>query len=159
MAYLSFFTDSVAVPIWLLLIMIIGLVPLFMKLVKLVNHLRRGEIVREEHSDMVLWRVRAVKPTARPKISSAEVEKEKNREKKDEILHVLQVMAVEGDKGMLLQAIADRMKIGTTKVQQAVKPLIDKNLVEEVTGVSGTKYYLTEVGKKYCIKKGFARSR
>jgi len=159
MAYLSFFTDSVAVPVWLLLIMITGLVPLFMKLVKLVNHLRKGEIVREEHNDMVLWRVRAVKPTARPKISSADVEKEKNREKKDEILHVLQVMAVEGDKGMLLQAIADRMKIGTTKVQQAVKPLIDKNLVEEVTGVSGTKYYLTEIGKKYCIKKGFARSR
>jgi len=141
MAYFSFFTDSVAVPVWLLLIMIIGLVPLIVKLVKLVNHLRRGEIVREEHSDMVLWRVRAVKPTARPTKSSAEVEKEKNREKKDGILLVLQVMAEEGDKGMLLQAIADRMKTGPSKVQQAVKPLIDKNLVEEVTGVSGTKYY------------------
>jgi hypothetical protein len=159
MAYLSFFTNSVAVPVWLLLIMIIGLIPLFLKLIKLVNHVRKGEIVREEHSDMVLWRVRAVKPTARPKKSSADVEKERNREKKDGILHVLQVMAEEGDKGMLLQAIADRMKTGTSKVQQAVKPLVDKKLVDEVTGVSGTKYYLTEVGKKYCIKKGYARSR
>jgi hypothetical protein len=154
---MSFFTETVAIPVWLLLLMIGGIVPLFFKLFKLVNHFRRGEIVREAHSDVVLWKVRKVKKTASPKKSATDLAKEKGREKESDIIRVLKAMAAEGDKGVLLKSVTDRVIIGNTSVQKAMQQLVNKKIVEEVVGVSGTKYYLTQVGKIYCVRKGLAK--
>ena len=41
----------------------------------------------------------------------------------------------------------------TTKAKQAMTKLVDKNMVDEVVGISGTKYYLTQIGKDYCRSK------
>ena len=130
MSRMSLFSETVSIPVWLLLLMIVGMIPLFVKLYKLSDRFRRGDIVKEEHGDVVLWKLRTIKRSA----------------------------AAEGDKGMLLQSVADQMKSGTSKVQQAMQPLIDKKLVEEVVGVSGTKYYLTQLGKNYCASKGFSKT-
>ena len=158
MSRMSLFSETVSIPVWLLLLMIVGMIPLFVKLYKLSDRFRRGDIVKEEHGDVVLWKLRTIKRSAAPNNPQADYAKEKSREKKSDILHVLKVMAAEGDKGMLLQSVADQMKSGTSKVQQAMQPLIDKKLVEEVVGVSGTKYYLTQLGKNYCASKGFSKT-
>ncbi len=159
---MSFLTETVTIPVWLLILMIGGLIPLFMKMIELFSSSKwrksdRETESREESDRRILLKLRTLKKAAPPSKSVLDVAKEKKQEKKADILHVLKIMAAEGDKGVLLKAIADQLNINTSKVQQAMVQLTDKNLVEEVTGVSGTKYYLTDVGKKYCIKKGFAR--
>jgi predicted transcriptional regulator len=66
---------------------------------------------------------------------------------------VLKIMLKEGEKGVMMQTIADRMGTNLTKAKQAVTKLVDKKMVDEVVGVSGTKYYLTPLGKDYCQRK------
>ena len=160
---MSFLTDTVTIPVWLLILLIGAIVPHLVKWYKVFMRYKRGDIAREEQAreerdNLIMMKLRTIKKSAAPARTVSDVAKEKSREKKTDILHVLMAMASEGDKGMLLKAIADHMNISTTKVQHAMSQLIDKNLVEEVTGVSGTKYYLTDVGKKYCRKKGFIKS-
>lgn len=159
---MSFFTQTVAIPVWLLLLIIGGMIPLLVRLYKNVVQYRRDAIAREEHAqeerdNLVRWKLSTLSKSISPGTAAVDAAKEKSKEKKADILHVLTIMAEEGDKGMLLKAVADRLDIKTSKVQQAMQRLVDKKLVEEVVGVSGTKYYLTEVGKKYCLKKGFIK--
>lgn len=154
---MSFLTETVAIPVWLLILIICGLIPLTVKLVKVFKTNKREEISREERDNKVRWKLMTLRQAASPGKTTTDVAKEKSREKKIDILFVLKVMAEEGDKGLLLKTAEDRLKIGASKVQKSMQQLIDKKLVEEVIGVSGTKYYLTEVGKKYCVKKGFIR--
>ena len=158
MQSLSFLTDTVAVPVWIFILLITGLVPLFYQLFKLINHFRRGEIVREADSDVVLLKIRNVKRSVSPRKSSTDISKEQAQEKQKEnesnILQVLKVVADGGDKGILLKSIVDRVSISNANVQRSVKELVNRKIIEEVVGVSGTKYYLTQVGKMYCAKKG-----
>ena len=83
--------------------------------------------------------------------------KEKEKEKESNIIHVLKIVAAEGDKGILLKSIVDRVDISNANVQRALQELVSRKIIEEVTGVSGTKYYLTQVGKIYCTKKGLGK--
>ncbi len=152
---MSFLIETVAIPVWLLIILIGGMIPLAVKLYKVFRRDKQEEKEREARDSEIIMKLKTLRKSAEPSQPVPDVDREKSKEKKTDILHVLMIMAVEGDKGMLLRAIADRMEISTSKVQQAMQKLIDKELVEEVTGVSGTKYYLTEVGKHYCSKKGF----
>ena len=158
MQSLSFLTDTVAIPVWLFILLIGGLVPLFYKLFTLINHFRRGEIVRESDSEVVLWKIRNVKRSASPRKSSTDISKEqakeKEKEKENNITQVLEVVAAGGDKGILLKSVVDRVNISNANVQRAVQELVKRKIIEEVVGVSGTKYYLTQVGKMYCMKKG-----
>lgn len=159
---LSFLTTTVAVPFWLFILLIAGLVPLFYQLFTLVNHFRRGEVVRETEDDVVLWKIRNVKRTAAPKKTSTDIskqqEQEKQKEKESNINQVLNVVAAAGERGTLLKSVVDRVSISSANVHRAVQELVDKKIIEEVAGVSGTKYYLTQVGKMYCEKKGLGKS-
>ncbi len=158
MQSLSFLTDAVAVPVWLFILLIAGLVPLFYQLIKLIGHFKRGEIVKEVDDGVVLWKIRK---SATPRKSPTDVSKEQEKQKESEsnIIQVLKVMAAEGDKGILLKSVVDRVSISNANVQRAVQELIGRKIIEEVIGVSGTKYYLTQIGKMYCAKKGLGKAR
>lgn len=155
---MSFLTETVAIPVWLLILIISGLIPLVVKLIKASKSNTRDEITMEERDNRVLLKLRTLRKTASPSRPPVDVAKEKSKEKKIDMVHVLKIMSAEGDKGILLKAIADRLKISSHKVQEALQQLINKKLIEEVVGVSGTKYYLTELGKNYCMKKGIIKS-
>lgn len=163
MQSLSFLTSTVAVPLWLFVLLIAGLVPLFYNLFKLFNHFRRGEIVRETDpdNDMVLWKIRNVKKPASPKKSSTDIskeqEQEKTKEKETNIIQVLRVVAAEGERGILLRSVVDRVSLSNANVQRAIQELVSRKIIEDVAGVSGTKYYLTQVGRMYCAKKGLGK--
>ena len=150
---MSFLTQTVSMPIWFLIMMNVIMILLLVKLFSLVYRFNRGDIVKEEHSDMVVWKIKTRKPAASPNKSSSDMAKEKDQEKKEELVKVLKVLLKEGDKGVMMQTIADRMGTNTTKAKHAMAKLVDKKMVEEVVGVSGTKYYLTQVGKDYCRSK------
>jgi len=151
---MSFLTTSVAVPVWLLILLVAGITPLLFKLYRLVQAFKRGNIVKEEHEDVVLWKIRSSKPSASSKKSSSDLARDKRQEEKADIAQVLKIMASQGERGILIQSLADRMQIKLSKAQFAIGKLVDKKLVEEVVGMSGTKYYLTQLGRNYCSSKG-----
>lgn len=150
---MALFTESVSIPLWILIIMIGIIVFPLVQLLMLLYRYVQGDIVKEEHSDMVVWRVKSRKRPATPKKKSEDIAREKEREKKTDLALVLKVLLKEGDKGVLMQTIADQMGTSTTNAQHAMQKLIDNKLVDEVVGVSGTKFYLTQAGKEYCRRK------
>lgn len=151
---MTFLSQTVTIPAWLLILMIAAMLPYLVILFKLIYRLKSGETVKEVHSDMVLWKVKTGKASASPSKSVDDFARDKRREKKADILQVLKIMAKEGEKGILIQSIADRMNSTLSKAQHAMKELVDKKLVDEIIGVSGTKYYLTQLGRNYCTSKG-----
>lgn len=150
---MSFLTQHVTIPMWFLIMMNLIVVALLVKLFTLVYRYKRGEISKEEHSDMVVWTVKTTKSSAVPKISANDVAKEKERENKQDLVQVLKVLIQEGDRGVLMQTIADRMGTTRSNTQHAMQKLVNSKMVDEVIGVSGTKYYLTQQGRDYCMQK------
>jgi len=150
---MSFFLQSVSIPMWFLVMMNIIVLLLLVKLFQLVSRFNRGEITKEEHSDMVVWKVKNKRRSPSPDKLSAKKDMEKEREKKDELAHVLKILLKDGEKGVLMQTIADRMGTNIANAQHAMDKLVENKLVDEVVGVSGTKFYLTQSGKDYCRSK------
>jgi predicted transcriptional regulator len=78
---------------------------------------------------------------------------EKKHEQKRQIAQILKILLKEGEKGVLMKTVADRIGTSILDAQHAMNKLMEKQMVEEITSVSGTKYYLTEIGKAYCRSK------
>lgn len=150
---MTFLSQTISVPVWLFILMIAAMLPLLIKLLGLFYQFRRGDIVKEEQSDMVVWKIRNQRRTAIPKNSRDNVNEQKKQEEKAHLVQVLKVLLREGDKGVRPQTIADQLAVSLSRVQAAMGILTDKNLVEEVTGMSGTRYYLTSTGRDYCRSK------
>lgn len=151
--FMSFLVQSVSIPIWFLIMMNVVMILLLLKVFSLVYRFNRGDIIKEEHSDMVVWKIKSRKPAAAPSKASPNLAEEKEREKKEELAQVLKILLKEGEKGVLMQTIADRMGTNITRAKQAMAKLVEKKMVDEVVGVSGTKYYLTQLGQDYCRSK------
>lgn len=150
---MSFLTQSVAIPIWFLIMINLIVIALLVKIIQLVYRFQRGDIVKEEHSDMVVWKVRTAKraiPRGKPEPAPS-IHRE--REKKEDLVKVLKILLQEGERGVLIQTIADRMSMNTGQARHAMETLVSKKMVEDVVGVSGTKYYLTQAGRDYCKSK------
>jgi|GEM_PF-2443154 len=157
MSYLSFLTATVTIPIWLLLLMIAAMVPFFVDLVRVWRRWRRGHLPEMQEHQSVLMRLVNIRRSEPSQKDAAAARKSKTDEQKRHMARVLKVMVAHGETGMLLQSIADRAELLTTQVKQAIEYLVDKELIEEVAGISGTKYFLTPRGKDYCAKKGLIK--
>ncbi len=138
---------------WFLIMMNVVVLLLLANLFWLVYRYKRGDITKEEHSDMIVWTVKSRKRIAKPKKPAPDPAVEKEREKKDELAQVLKILLKEGEKGVLMQTIADRMGTNVAKAQHAMNKLVENKMVDEVIGVSGTKFFLTQAGKDYCRRK------
>ncbi len=149
---MSFFSATVTIPLWFLIMMNVIVLLLLTKLFWLFYRFKQGDIIKEEHSDMVVWKIKNRKSSI-PSKPYTGVDEEKDTEKKDELIKVLKILLKEGEKGVLMQTIADRMGVNTSTAQHAMSKLVETKMVEEVVGVSGTKYYLTQSGKDYCRRK------
>ncbi len=75
--------------------------------------------------------------------------------KKQNILMVLKVLVSAGDAGILPKSISDKTGINIIETNNALAYLIGKTYVENINTISGEKYYLTELGRKYCINKKY----
>jgi len=150
---MSFLTQHVSIPVWFLIMINLIVVALLVKVYTLVFRYRRGDITREEHSDMVVWKVSTPRKSASPKTPAKTTQEEKKKDKKQDIVQVLKILLHEGDKGLLLQTIADRMGCSSSQAREATQKLVDRKMVDEVVGMSGTKYYLTREGRDYCKRK------
>ena len=73
--------------------------------------------------------------------------------KKQNIQTVLTMLAEAGETGVLPKSISDKSKIPTLETTNALMYLTDKKYAEEINSTNGTKYYLTDLGRRYCINK------
>lgn len=73
--------------------------------------------------------------------------------KKQNIRTVLKVLAEAGEAGILPKSITDKAKINNVDTASALKYLVEKEFSEITTSALGAKYYLTRLGRKYCINK------
>lgn len=68
---------------------------------------------------------------------------------------VLKTLALKGDAGMMIQSIADALDASSNEIKSSLTYLEKNNFIEGVPGTMGTKYYLVERGRNYCVKKGY----
>ena len=93
--------------------------------------------------------------------SGSKVQKKKNvkksidQVKKHNIKSVLKVLAEHGEIGVLPRSISDVTGITIIDTKNALSYLIEKKYAEEINSTNGVKYYLTGLGRKYCINKKY----
>ncbi len=75
--------------------------------------------------------------------------------KKQNIRTVLLEIAERGATGVLPVSISDKTNVNHQDTASALAYLTRQNYAEAINSPSGMKYYLTEVGRKYCISKEF----
>lgn len=68
---------------------------------------------------------------------------------------ILKTVAMHGETGMLLKSIADALQVNSNEAKNTLAYLEENNFIEAVTGTHGTKYFLTQRGRSYAIKKGY----
>ena len=90
-------------------------------------------------------------------ITPDSIEVEKKPKRVNEV-KILKLLAVKGDQGMLLQSIADFLKIDSNSTSHAINYLERKKMVDVVNAMGGDKYFLSNAGKIYCTKKGYIKS-
>lgn len=144
---MSFLNVSVAVPLWVLLLMVVGMIPLLFQVLNWLKSkgiLNKADIVIDGHMKII---------TPKKVIS----EKEKKPKRHNEV-NILKLLSSKGDQGMLLQSAADSLGIESNAAKSAFAYLEGKKLVEKVEGMSGNKFFLTQPGKSYCEKKGYIKT-
>lgn len=142
---MDFLTIEVLVPLWLLLLMVAGMIPLLF----LVLRWLRGKGFVKDKEIVIGREMKTIAPV------SIEVGKKTKRVNE---VKILKLLAVKGDQGILLQSIADFLKIDSNTTNHALKYLEGKNMLEVVSAMGGDKYFLSKVGKSYCSKKGYLKS-
>lgn len=171
---MSFLFETFEVPLWFLIFVFACAAPLWISWYKkfykkfivtgiLQRKLRKVKKTAEEKVDILkkasdYWDSSVVeekKQDEAEKASKANVLKSENQ---PYVKIVLKMLALKGDAGMLIQSIADELNISSNDIKSSLSYLEKNEFVEAISGGQGTKYYLVERGKNYCIKKGYIKS-
>lgn len=155
---MSFSFETIATPIWIIIILV-GATLLWIKCHKKNNKTKTTEEMKAnvlkkatEH-----WNANSklsdFTRSGATKINT--VKKNIDPVKKQNIRAVLLELAERGDAGVLPTSISDATGINTLDVSAALAYLTDKKYAEAVNSPIGVKYYLTQLGRKYCISKKF----
>ncbi len=170
---MSFLFDTVLIPFWFIFFILASAAPLWIKwsiqfhkkfivtgLLKKI--FRRTKTVAERKLDILKkatehWDANdhLLNFTDKTGAKRKKPKKKVDPVKKQNILLVLKVLANAGDAGILPKSISDKTGINIIETNNALGYLIEKTYVENVNTTSGNKYYLTELGRKYCINKKY----
>lgn len=170
---MSFFFDTISIPFWFIVFILASASPLWVKwsikfykkyivtgLLKKI--FRRSKTVAEMKLDILKkatdhWDENSHLPRF-PDSTGKKRKKDKKKidpVKKQNILLILKELAEVGEAGVLPRSIADKIEVNTIDIDSALKYLIEKNYAEEINTTHGIKYYLTNLGRKYCINKKY----
>lgn len=168
---MSFLFETFAVPLWFLVFSFGCAAPLWIKWYLafykkfivtgiLQRKLRKTSKTAEEKIDILKkatdnWNASAKQDIKATGLKKSRDEHEMSSAEQSHVKTVLKALAFNGDTGMLMQSISDNLGINIHEVKSSLSYLEKNELVEEVVGGNGTKYYLTVRGKKYCIKRGY----
>jgi len=173
---MSFFFETIAIPFWFIVFIFGSASPLWFKWYmrfhkkfittgKLLKILKPAKSDAEMKVDILKKATDNWKENSEfSELSDNKVKKRKSVKKaidpvkKQNIQSVLQALANGGEAGVLPKTISDKTEINTIETKNALNYLIEKNYAEEINSTNGTKYYLTGLGRKYCINKKYIES-
>ena len=168
---MSFFFETITIPFWFIFFVIASAAPLWLKWIKsfhkkyIASGILQKKFRRAKSDDEM---VDSIFKKASDHInenselsgfSEAKPKKRKSKkkridpDKKQNIKVVLQVLAASGETGVLPKSISDKMNINSLETSNALKYLVEKEYAEVINGTTGEKYYLTDLGRRYCINK------
>lgn len=78
-----------------------------------------------------------------------------DKDKNKNVRAVLLEIASHGDVGVLAISVSDNVSMNQRKASTALSFLTENSYVESVNSPAGKKYFLTAVGRKFCISKEF----
>lgn len=76
-------------------------------------------------------------------------------DKRQNIKYILIILANSGETGVLSKSISDDMRIDPMETKNALNYLVGKKYAEVINGALGEKYYLSELGRRYCVNKKY----
>ena len=167
---MSFLTETFEIPLWFLVFAFACAAPLWIKWYKyLYRKLIKSSFFKDKFEDSEVFdsEISVLQKatdnwnaSVDHELKSAELKKSKREhdlsaEVQPYVKIVLKTLALNGDAGMLIQSIADKLEIKSNEIKSSLSYLEKNEFVEAVLGGSGTKYYLAGRGKKYCIKRGY----
>lgn len=170
---MSFFFDIIDIPFWFIVFILASAAPLWIKWSKAFHKkfimtglldalFRRAKSKAEKKIDILKkatdhWNDNDDSFA----VSKTEVKKRKvvktpaDKLKKQNIKLVLTVLAEAGEVGILPKSISDKTKIDTNETNHALRYLVEKQYAEVINSTNTTKYYLTDLGRKYCLNKKY----
>jgi len=170
---MSFLLETFNVPFWFLIFAFASAAPLWISWYRkfykkfivsgiLERKLRKAKKKAEEKVDNLKKATDYWDSSVDEKKKQKEAEKAKsasvqNSEKQPYVKIVLKMLALKGDAGMLVQSISDELNVKSNDIKSSLVYLEKNDFVESVAGNYGTKYYLTQRGKSYCVKRGYIK--
>lgn len=170
---MSFFFETVEIPFWFIVFVFSSAAPLWIKWSKrfhkkfivtglLKKIFRRAKSTAEMKIDVLKkatdhWNENSEFSS----FTESKIEKRKpvktsiDKLKKQNIQTVLKVLAESGETGVLPKSISDKTDINTIETTNALTYLIEKKYAEVINSTNGTKYYLTDFGRRYCLNKRY----
>jgi len=168
---MSFFFDTLDIPFWFIVFIFSSAAPLWLKWAKrfhkkfivtglLAKRFNKVKSAAEMKIDILNkatnhWKENSELSgfTDRVAIKKKNPKKDIDPVKKQNIQMVLKMLAEAGETGILPKSISDRADIPTLDTTNALMYLTEKKYAEQINSTNGTKYYLTDLGRRYCINK------
>ena len=170
---MSFFFATIEIPFWFIVFIFASAAPLWIKLYKkfhkkfivtgLLNKIFRHAKSKAEIKIDVLkkatdhWN----ENNEFPAFTESKVEKRTtvkkpiDKVKKKNIKEVLKVLVEAGEIGVLSKSVSDKTNIKNLETANALTYLTGKKYAEVINSTNETKYYLTDLGRRYCINKKY----
>lgn len=168
---MSFLFETFEIPLWFLVFAFACAAPLWIKWHQLFyrkfiatgvlkKNLNKAGDAAEERANILKKATDNWNSGSEHDLNTADKEKKKREHLVTEaeqpyVKIVLKTLAINGDAGMLIQSIADKLEINSIEIKSSLAYLEKNEFVEVVAAGNGTKYYLSARGKKYCIKRGY----
>lgn len=161
-----FILQSISVPFIVLLLLIAGAVPVYYKLYlkfhrkfvvtgKLQKKFDEVKEATETQFEVVKNATQRISTNLTEKVQHQAIKKPKQKTDSHALeKQVLKILAEKKATGMLDRSISDSLNLDFNKTKRLLEYLESKQFVESVSGASGKKHYLTELGKTWCQKKG-----
>ena len=168
---MSFFFETISIPFWFIVFIFGSAAPLWLKWYKrfynkfivtglLKKIFRRTKSAAEmkieilkkatnhwnENSELSAFTDSSVK-------QKKTLKKNIDPVRKQNIRTVLKMLATSGETGILSKSISDKTDIRLLDTENALMYLTDKKYAELINSTNGKKYYLTDLGRRYCINK------
>ncbi len=171
---MSFFLQEVDVPFWFLALAFASAAPLWLHWYRYLfkKYVAGRGGIRQLFSSTVdndlppaeeifgdIPDVAALETVTEKVVQKSASKKQKNRkkvdpQKKENVRIILKMLAQRGELGVLPKSIADQTGISTLETASALNYIMSKEYVEMLNSPAGQKYYLTDLGRRYCINKG-----
>ena len=170
---MSFFFQTIAIPAWFIVFILASATPLWFRWYKkyhkklfaglgFFKKFQRKKTDEELKQEIVQKAAQNYKENSGlSELSGDNNKKRKSHkkhidpEKRENIKTVLKVLAANAETGVLSKSVADKCSISPLETTNALNYLTGKQYAELINGTTGAKYYLTDLGRRYCINKKY----